>query len=293
MIKIIAPGSTSNLGPGFDCLGMALNIYNRFTVEEASETALFGVEDSHNNRDNLFLKAYRKGCAYGGRQPHIHVHFDCDVPISRGLGSSSTLIAAGLTAAAYMQDEIFGKDTIFQLAAEMEGHPDNAAPCVFGGMTASSMLEDGSFITRRLNVHPDWLFTVLVPDFEVSTEKARAILPDSYSRPVAVRNSSNAILTVQALESGDPVLLNSCCRDQIHEPYRAALIPGFDTLKEITEKDTGGRMLISGSGSTCLLISKKPLSQEAHNQIAAALPDGNWQIKEARPDQNGTGLQEE
>ena len=162
MIKIIAPGSTSNLGPGFDCLGMALNIYNRFTVEEASETALFGVEDSHNNRDNLFLKAYRKGCAYGGRQPHIHVHFDCDVPISRGLGSSSTLIAAGLTAAAYMQDEIFGKDTIFQLAAEMEGHPDNAAPCVFGGMTASSMLEDGSFITRRLNVHPDWLFTVLV-----------------------------------------------------------------------------------------------------------------------------------
>lgn len=287
MIRILAPASSANIGPGFDCLGLALNLYDEFTVEKANETRLSGVEERFCNDDNLFLQAYRRGCAYAGREPHIHVRFAGGIPVSRGLGSSAALISAGLTAASFMQDRPLEKQVIFQLAAEMEGHPDNAAPCLFGGLSASASLPDGTFITRSLDLHPDWKFTVLIPDFEVSTEKARAILPEEYSRSTACRNTASAILTVKALADGDRDLLQKSARDAIHEPYRRKLISCFDELKAITEKDSGGVMLISGSGSTCLLISEHSLSRDAEKAIAA-LPEGNWQIRECEPALQGT-----
>lgn len=286
MIRISAPASSANIGPGFDCLGLALNIYNTFEVKEASETKLSGVEERFCNDDNLFLQAYRKGCRYGGREPHVHVSFRCDIPVSRGMGSSAALITAGLCAASAVQEKPLDRDVIFQLASEMEGHPDNIAPCLYGGLTASAGLPDGRFITRRLGLDEGWKYTLLIPDFEVSTRQARAILPDSYSRSTACANTANAILTVEALRSGDEILLRQCARDAVHEPFRSKLIAGYDTLKALTEEDSGGVMLISGSGSTCLLISKRHLSADAEKSVS--LLPGNWQIREAVPAPEGT-----
>ena len=291
MLLIKAPASSANMGPGFDCLGLAVNIYNSFEVELSDHTCLEGVEERFNNENNLFLQAYRKGCEAIGVSDHIHAVFHCDIPVSRGLGSSASMICAGLTAASALHNDALSEGSIFQLASEMEGHPDNAAPCLFGGMMASLKTENNAFISHPMELHEDWLYTVLIPDFEVSTEEARGILPSDYPRADAAANTAHAIIMTEALRTGSSGLLKLGANDLIHEPYRSTLIDGYETVKNITEKDTDGKMLISGSGSTCILISKRPLSSYALAEIKA-IPGHSWQVREVSPAFAGTEITE-
>ncbi len=281
MITIKAPASSANNGPGFDCLGLALNLYNVFTVEPSDRTCLTGVEDRFNNENNLFLQAYRAGCDDMGVKPeNLNVEFNTDIPVSRGLGSSSSLLCAGLEAANRLHGNPLSREELFQLAARMEGHPDNVAPCMFGGLTAAAEA-GGRFVCRQFAIHPDYKFTALIPDFEVSTEMARSVLPGEYPRELVVKNSSNLMLLCSALANGDMALLREVGKDYIHEPYRRKLIRGYDAVREIVEPDTGGVMLISGSGSACLLIHKKDLSYRALSRIAR-VKEAIWIVKELR-----------
>ncbi len=283
IIRISA--STSNLGPGFDCLGLALNIYNFFEVELSNKDILLNIDDAYNNEDNLFLKAYRKGISQLGINDHVKVSFNCYVPVARGLGSSSTLIVGGLAVASILHNNALSKQKIFELASEMEGHPDNASPCVFGGFCASFIDRNGQFITRQLSFSDKLKITSFIPDFEVKTETARAILPDTYTKKIAVNNSAKAIMTVNALENGDIDLLRECAIDEIHEPYRRTLIDEFDSLKEIYTDDTDGVLLISGSGSTCIGFSDKNISENANKKINEL--KHNWLIRNVEVDSKG------
>ena len=286
MVRIKTPASTSNLGVGFDTLGLAFNIYNTFDIEESDSFSLEGIDDAYNNEDNLFLKAYRIGSGYFGTQKPIKVSFNCEVPISRGLGSSSTFIVGGLAAASYMNTKTINKEAIFQLAARMEGHPDNVAPCIFGGLTASTKI-DNKFITKPLDLSRDWKFTCFIPDYEVSTEEARRALPDTYPKEVAVGNTSKAILLVNALASGDLELLKSVAKDEIHEPYRKPLIKEFNEVENILNESNNGVFLISGSGSTCLFIHMDELKDISKIKDLQS----NWQIKEVNPALNGVVIE--
>ena len=290
MLKIKTPASSANLGPGFDCLGLSLDLYNTFAVETSDQDILDNVEERFNNSDNLFLRAYHYGMEKIGIADGIHAVFDCKIPVSRGLGSSAAMIVGGLTAASALHQDALSDNDIFQYASELEGHPDNAAPCFFGGLTASTKLSD-RYLAHKLDLNEDWHFTVFIPDFEVSTEQARAILPDSYPRPVAAANGSFLLYMTEGLRTGSYALLQAGARDALHEPYRKQLISGFDEIKDITEKECRGVFLISGSGSTCLLISKMPLTMHAANQIHM-LPNHHWQIKELHP-ANGTEIRGE
>lgn len=276
MITIKTPATSANVGPGFDCFGLALNIFNTFEVELSDETKLENVEERFNNEDNLFLKAYRRGCEAMHVKDNIHVIFHTDIPVSRGLGSSSSLIVGGLLAANALHNHSLDQDLLLYLSSMMEGHPDNVAPCLKGGMTASYE-HSGTYFTTKLELHPSLKFTVFIPDFEVSTEKARAILPDSYPREIAAKNSSHAALMVEALRQGSLSLLKVASEDFIHEPYRKQLIDEFDELKDIVS-DTGV-LLISGSGSTCIMISKKSLTESQLSQIKNL--KHNWIVKES------------
>ena len=290
MIKIKVPASSANIGPGFDCLGLALNIYNTFTVSLSDETILENIDDAYNNQDNLFLQAYRKGLEYLNIQDHIKVHFDCDVPISRGLGSSSTFIVGGLQAASVLHNHAIDQDTLFQLASSMEGHPDNIAPSIYGGLCASTLLDNGKYLCECLPFSDKWKLTAFIPNIEVSTQDARNVLPDVYTRDVAVSNACKSILVVRALESGNQELLNHAGNDAIHEPYRKELIPDFDKIKDLTEKDTNGKFLISGSGSTCILFHQNELSENTKKEIQSF--DHEWMIKEVKASQNGVEIEE-
>ena len=272
MIKLRVPATSANLGPGFDCLGIALGIYNTFEITPADSFRLEGIPREYQNEDNIFLQAYRKA---GGTEP-ICVKFNYEIPISRGLGSSASLLTGGVLTAQLMNRSV-DLQKAFQIVSDMEGHPDNAAPSVFGGLTAS-MKGSSEWITRSLPCSDLLRFTALIPDYEVLTAEARAILPESYPRAVAASNSGKAILVCEALSTGDIRLLKEAATDQIHEPYRRTLIPNFETARTIAEEDTGGVVVISGSGSTCLLISDRPLGDRAAFRIMT-LPE-HWAVQE-------------
>lgn len=287
MITIKSPASSANIGPGFDCLGLSLDLYNTFDVERSDTDILENVEDRFNNSDNLFLRSYHYGMEKIGQEDGIHAIFHCDIPVSRGLGSSASMIVAGLCAASALHGDALSENEIFQLASQLEGHPDNAAPCFYGGLTASTMYQ-GRYVSHKLEINEDLFFTAFIPDFEVTTEDARAILPESYPRPVAAANGSYLLYMCEGLRTGSLSLLQVGARDAIHEPYRKQLIPGFDQLKEKSEKECSGVFLISGSGSTCILISRKPVSSRFQKEIE--FTEGHhWQVKELRPS-NGTEI---
>lgn len=287
MLRIKAPASSANLGPGFDCLGLAFDVYNTFDVELSPADILENCEERFNSEDNLFLKAYRKGCQAIGVSDHIHVIFDCDIPVSRGMGSSAAFISAGITAASALHGNALSKDEIFRLLCKMEGHPDNASAALFGGLCAAEILSDGSCIVRNLPVHDIWKFTLLVPDFEIETSGARELLPYAYPRSTLVRNTIHAILMTEALRSGDTQLLRTAASDLAHEPYRRDLIKDYEKVRGISEKDTDGRLVISGSGPTCLLIADRYLSDSAKKAIQN-LSDSRWRIIEAGIAYDGT-----
>ena len=215
IIKV--PATSANLGPGFDCLGIALDLYDTFTVKQADDQdILHNVEEKYCTPDNLFLKAYHNGAEKLGYSDYIEAEFACDIPISRGLGSSAAMIIGGLLAVNAIHDKQLTKDEIFQLACDMEGHPDNAAPALYGGLCAA--MHGSIWLKESLPVSDTFTFTALVPDFAVETKKARAILPDSYPRKEAAANIGHAIFLTKALETGNLDLLKQAATDYLHEP---------------------------------------------------------------------------
>lgn len=285
MYKIKTPATSANVGPGFDCLGIAWNLYNTFYVELSEQDELLNTPAEYYNAENLFLRAFHAGAsACGHGNAHIRMREETLIPVARGLGSSASLIVGGLAAASVLLDDTLSNSEILSLATEIEGHPDNIAPCLLGGFTAASVLA-GKTIARKLALADTWKYTLFIAPYESSTAKARSILPASYSRADASANISHVVLTCKALEDGDQPLLHYAAQDRIHEPYRSTLIPEYADLKACTEQDTGGKFLISGSGSTCLLISQAVLSAGCRKQLQERYP--GWQILSVSVAANG------
>ena len=265
-MKIKTPATSANVGVGFDSFGMAFSLYNEFDVSLSDKDILENVEDRFNNENNLFLQSYHIGCDAIGMSDYVHAIFHTNIPVSRGLGSSASLITAGLQAASSLHNNALSQKQIFELASSIEGHPDNVAPCIYGGMTIS-LKKDNEFITEKITLDKSWKYTIFVPNFEVSTEKARSILPDTYSREVVSKNIAYASYMIRALETGSLDLLQYGECDLIHEPYRKTLLPFFDSLKSKYKEETDGILIISGSGSTCLGISKKEVQKENYKDL--------------------------
>lgn len=258
MITIKVPATSANIGPGFDCLGIAYKFYNTYKVEKSDTMLITGCDKHFTTKDNLFNVAFEKTMRKLNKKGSFHVHFIAQVPISRGLGSSANLIVAGCKAAntLYGGKNKLNDDEIFQIASELEGHPDNVAPAIFGKLTASTKLKGGTFYHKKYNVSNKLFFTVLIPDFKTSTEKARKLLPKTYKKEDVVTAISHSILMVTALQDGNFDLIKSVCVDYIHEPYRKKLIDDYDYIKTKVEKNGDAVLLISGSGPTLLVISK-------------------------------------
>lgn len=254
MIKYRVPATSANLGIGFDVLGMAINIYDYFTVEYSDTFKVEGfISDSI--KDNLFIKAYKETCLYQKDviKP-IKVICKANVPISRGLGSSSCMIVGGIYAYHYLNNSCLNKETILKIAATIEGHPDNVAPCIYGGLCASNHNE-----TLKLKVNTKWHFGVFIPPYEVKTKMARKVLKKNVPLSDATNNVAAAIETIYALEHFDRERILAITKDKLHEPYRKLLIKDYDLYQKIAYESGALALVISGSGSTCLTISDKKL----------------------------------
>ncbi len=259
-VTVSVPASTSNLGPGFDCLGLALDLRNELTLElvEGSGSALIevageGAATLPRGESNRIVQAAR--LILPKRLPGRLLFKAVNrIPLARGLGSSAAAAIAGLWAGAHLFGTLrCSEDELESLAVKLEGHPDNVAPCVHGGLTAS-LVENGRFSAQRLNIHPSFSAVVGVPEFELATKRARAALPKTVPLNDAVFNVSRAILLVRALETGRTRGLNGLMADRLHQPYRARLVPGLaNALAAAVEAGAAGAAL-SGSGPSVLAL---------------------------------------
>ena len=265
MIRLKVPATTANLGSGFDTLGMALNLYNIFTVTEilpegeyTSEIWGEGVDLLKDAKKNMLVTSYLKACGEWNVTPKGFAFESCNaVPLNRGLGSSSTAVVAGVMIADILSGKKHEESELLRVMTKIEGHPDNVVPCFTGGMTVSCW--DGEALRYvRLPALPENLNVIAaVPDFEVRTEEARRILPESVPFRDAVFNVSHASILCAAWAMGRWDLLRVGMEDRLHQAHRAKLFPGETGEKffsEIANHPDCVATAISGSGPTMIAI---------------------------------------
>lgn len=264
VVKI--PASTANMGPGFDALGMALSLYEwlELTASDETEVHLYGagMEGIPTDHNNLVYKVAQKVFAKAGMQEQpLKISMYSEIPLTRGLGSSASAIVGALVAANDMIGQLFTCDELFHMATELEGHPDNVGASIFGGIVVSSW--DGEKAPYVKLMPPNRLETlVIIPDFQLSTEKARHALPSQYSKSDVVYNIGRSSLLVAAIASGQLELIRTAMQDRVHQPYRAALIPGMTfILENAVEKGALGAAL-SGAGPTLITFVDSQSTQK-------------------------------
>src|ERR1700731_2248547 len=256
-IKIRVPASTSNLGPGFDCLGVALRVYNFMAVSRAAK------------QESLAPIAAKAASLFFKRTKHRRFAFSCSalekIPRSRGLGSSATIRLGILHGLNELTRRPLDQLSIFQLCAELEGHPDNAAPSSFGGFTVAR----GKNV-QRFQVLPRLKFVLLIPDFEIRTSAARKILPEEIPHPDAVASAGNACAITAAFASGNYENLRGAFIDHFHQPFRAKLIPFLLRVVAAAEKADALGAFLSGSGSTICAVTLRDARKVAAAMSRAA-----------------------
>ena len=265
------PATTANLGPGFDCFGMALPLYNEITIEETVMPGT-GIEISiisenkddldimtiPMDKDNIVYKAVELLYNSIGQTPsELKITIKSGIPITRGLGSSAAVIVGGLMAANELLGRPADEAALLSIATDIEGHPDNVTPAIVGGTVIASQENDGSVVYRKLNWPDEWNIMVCVPDYELATDIARSVIPKEIPLKDATFNLKRSAMFVQAVLTKDEELMKLALTDKLHQPYRMKLVPGLneiiDNLKH--EEDVIGCVL-SGAGPTILVITK-------------------------------------
>ncbi|GGO05824.1 homoserine kinase [Saccharibacillus kuerlensis] len=257
-VRVRVPASTANLGPGFDTLGMSLSLYLWLEMRQAEQTVVHfageGFQGIPADKENLIYKvAQLVFDAAGVQVPELEIGMRSDIPLTRGLGSSASAIIAGMVAANALIGYPLSNDRLFDLATGLERHPDNVGASLFGGIIAAAW--DGEHADYvRIEPPRNLKVLALIPEFELATTAARAVLPQQLSLQDAVYNISRSSLLTAALSSGRLDLLASAMRDRLHQPYRAALVPGME--KVLTEASQRGALgaALSGAGPTLLAL---------------------------------------
>ncbi len=269
-VTVTVPASTANLGAGFDCLALALGLRNTVEFFETRQGLEIDVEGEGEARvaldsTNLVVRAAEAVFAQVGRRPEgLRVHAINGIPVGSGMGSSSSAIVGGLAAANALVDGRLTRETLLRLACEIEGHPDNVAAAIYGGLTLVSAAGE-ELLAKALPV-PPMKVVIALPALKLSTAEARAALPQQVPLKDAVFNIGRAVFTVQALTAGDYELLRWSMADRLHQPYRKRLIPGFDAVA--TEARQAGAAAVALSGAGPSLVAFAP---DRHWEIAAVM----------------------
>ncbi len=286
VVKI--PATTANMGPGFDCVGCALTVYNTITFKKlASGVVVDGKDRNFPNDKSLVVSAYKTALAEINKPfTGICIDINSEIPVTRGLGSSAAIIVGSVTAAYLLNDIEPDKQRIFEIASKIEGHPDNVAPAIFGGLTASFM-DGGVPHTIKYDVNEKWHFTALVPSFRLNTTKARAALPRAITVRDAVYNLSRTAVMLKAFENGDEKMLKISVNDRLHQPYRKMFIRDYSKIESIAKNLNCAAVYLSGAGPTIMCISS---SADFSNRMAIRLKaehKNNWQVLPLKVDVNG------
>ena len=274
---IWVPATSANLGVGYDCLGMALDLVASFRFEPACELLIDGCPGKFRGSDNLVWTSYLEACGkLGIASDPVHITIDSPIPLSGGLGSSSACVVAGVTAAQIVHQRELDLDLTLEIAVEIEGHPDNVAPAIYGGVVSSFVDEKGEVTCVRHNVSEAFRFVTVSPTCEVRTEDARRVMPHEVPIATAIWQMGRCVAVVQALSTGDYKLLGQACHDKLHEPYRKPLIPCYDAVYSAAIAAGAEAFFISGSGSTMIAVCDGEGQAEAVADACHAIDDDSW-----------------
>ena len=301
MIRITVPASSANLGAGFDALGIALTLYNRVWMEEADgtpEAPLCRIEPVDGapiptDESNMIYQTAKGLFARCGRPFRgLHIRQENNIPMTRGLGSSSACLVAGLLGANTLLGSPLSPADLGDLAAELEGHPDNTAPALLGGLV-TAVMDGGRVHTVSVPVSERIRFALFIPNFELKTEVARRVLPAQISRQDAVYNLSRTALMTAALFSGSLQNLRVAVQDRIHQPYRFPLIQGAERVFYTAYGLGAYAVAISGAGPSILAIIDREAGDFAARAEESLRQEGlsGWRVQVLGCDPHGARVE--
>ncbi len=271
MFEVCVPATSANLACGFDVLGLALNLFYR--VEVSSEGEGFHLyhqgegEGKIKEEDNLFFRAVRRTWEeVGFPEQGMRVKAFNEIPISRGLGSSAACIVAGVISANEVMGRVLNLSQMIEVASQIEGHSDNVVPAFLGGFTIA-LLREGRIFYHQLPFLREVEMVVCIPDYTLSTEEMRKVLPSSYPRDKVVFTLSSLAYLLGSIFTGDKEGFFLSLEDEIHQPYRGAKIKGFSKVKEYIQKRNLGNVAISGSGPALILFLSRSLEAEEEKDL--------------------------
>lgn len=294
MIKLQIPATSANLGAGFDALGLALSFYNTAEMEENDIIDIKSLDDTpvpEDEKNLIYISAKDLYEVCGKKLKGLTLRQTNAIPMARGLGSSSACIIAGLVGANKMLGEPLSKDDLVDLAAQIEGHPDNTAPALLGGIV-TAVFDGRKVHWVKQEVYTRLKFAAIIPDFELKTEKARACLPKEVSHRDAVYNLSRAALFSASLLTGKFENLKTAVDDRLHQPYRMELIPNVKEVFDIAYTHGAYAAYISGAGPTVMAIADESNTFFA-GKLQFSLENaglGGWRVHELNIDNEGTKL---
>ncbi|WZL72668.1 homoserine kinase [Clostridiaceae bacterium 35-E11] len=292
MFTIKVPATTANMGPGYDVLGMALQLYNEYEIERIPKGVEFLGCDHIALEENLVYTTMNKVLErYGYKADGLRVVAkQNDIPMSRGLGSSAACIAGGIIIANSLMDDRLSVDDIIRIGTEIEGHPDNIVPAVIGGMTVSIFENEQVFYTK-VQVPDALRFVVMIPDFTISTHEARKVVPDHYTKADCIYNISRVAMLLAAMNNGEVEKLRAATEDKIHQPYRVPLITDADKIFRHARCLGAKAEVISGSGSTLLaMIDKENKDFDKRMQAFLNKLENKWEAKVLEVDTKGAQI---
>lgn len=278
-VTVKVPATTANIGPGFDCLGAALTLYNQFQFARPSSedspleisVAGVGAERVKSDSSNLVYQAFVRFYQHLGEPvPAVQIGISMEVPLARGLGSSATAIVGGLVGANALAGSPLPQAEVMQLAILIEGHPDNVVPALIGGCRLAAAGVDRAWEICDIPWNEQVVPIVAIPNFELSTQEARRVLPISYSRADAIFNAAHLGLLLQGLATGHSHWLKAALQDRIHQPYRQTLISGFEAVRSAALNAGAYGMVISGAGPTLLALSDPGRAAAVESAMATA-----------------------
>lgn len=270
IVKVTVPATTANLGPGFDCLGMALELCNRITLRPSEAGRVVEVTGEGSDLlpaddSNLVVRAAERIFDETGRRPNgYHIYQRNEIPVSSGLGSSASAVLGGMLAANAIVGSPLDQREVLELASEMEGHPDNVTPALLGGLTLTVSTPAG-LVFERIQL-PEMRVGVVLPDIALSTSAARQALPRTVAMADAVFNLGRVGLLVRALERGDYDRLALAVEDRLHQPYRLPLIPGMSNAFDAGREAGAAAVALSGAGPSVIAFSP-----DGHQRIVEAM----------------------
>lgn len=286
-VTVTVPATTANLGPGFDCIGAALMLYNQFQFthldlagSQSINITVSGAEAQRVRIDesNLVYQAFVNFYKHLRQPlPPVQIEIQLGVPLARGLGSSATAIVGGLVGANCLAGSPLDQTELMELAIVLEGHPDNVVPALLGGCRLAATNEPqssrqsfGGWAICDVLWHQDVVPVVAIPDFELSTKEARRVLPAQVSREDAIFNTAHLGLLLRGLEAGRGDWLRAGLQDRLHQPYRQALIPGYEAVGSASVAAGAYGMVISGAGPTLLALVNSAQAAAVESAMAVA-----------------------